>query len=159
MQEFKDYIIDEYRNLASGFVGVEFKFSHTSGTKLDKKTEVYVRQDVIRVNVKFYNKDIQLLLSRSLQFDNNVLPKSVSNKLVNISPDELNNRFLKARDEICSEIMKEYQLSETEIKEKIEELNKYCGGSINTVTPPEFKGESITPVEVPTKKKQKNFDM
>lgn len=94
MQAFKDYIIEEYKNLATGFVGVEFKFTHTSGTKLDKKTEIHMRQDVIRVNVKFYNKDIQMLLSRSLQFDNNVLPKSVCNKLVNISPDELNNRFL-----------------------------------------------------------------
>ena len=159
MQAFKDYVIEEFRELARGFVGVEFKFSHGVGTKADKKTETLLKIDSVKCNVKFYDKDMNLLCARLLSFENDVVPKSFAKKLVNISADELANRFCSAKNEICKIIMDEYNERRLDITDRIFDLSKYCGGSVNNVTPPEFAGESIQPVGVVTKKKQINFDM
>ena len=38
MNEFKEYIISEYKPKLSSFAAVDFKFIHSSNTRLDKKS-------------------------------------------------------------------------------------------------------------------------
>ena len=159
MQSFKDYVIQEFKSQANTYAAVEFKFSHGVGSKVDKKSELIMKVDYIKAAIKFYDKDMNLLISKILPFENNEVPKSIAKKLVNISPDELTNRFNEARQEICSVIMKEYSSKMEELSEKINDLKIYIGHS-GDITPDKFKGESVvTEDKVPTKKKGTNFDM
>ena len=164
MQSFKDYVIQEFKSQAETYAAVEFKFSHAVGSKLDKKSELIMKVDYIKVGIKFYDKDMNLLISKMLTFENNEVPKSIAKKLVNISPDELANRFNEARNEICSVIMNEYNTKRDDLEEKIKELRIYTGSN-GDVIPDKFKGESLViensfAAEKPsTKKKGTNFDM
>ena len=164
MQSFKDYVIQEFKSQAETYTAVEFKFSHGVGSKVDKKSELIMKVDYIKVAVKFYDKDMNLLISKMLTFENNVVPKSIGKKLVNISPDELNNKFNEARPEICSVIMKEYTSRHEELSEKIKELNIYTGHN-GDVIPDKFKGQSLviensfTAEKYSTKNKGTNSDM
>ena len=64
MQAFKDYLISEYRPLLPNVVGVEFKFSHGRGVKRDKKSKETLRVDSIKVSMRFFDKDMNMMLSR-----------------------------------------------------------------------------------------------
>ena len=167
MKAFKDYVIEEFNGTAEGYVATEFRFSHSVSNRVMKREKkddpVTVMQiDSVKVNVKFYDKDMKLLCSKLLTSENNELPKSISKKLVNISPDELVNKFMAAKGEICNSIMNEYKNKRQEYGDKLSNLNAYINssGNKNDVTPQEFKGESITIVdESEPKKKGKKFDM
>ena len=173
MKAFKDYIIEEYKGTAENYVAVEFRFSHTVSEKVNKakvegETMKVVKVDSIKVTIRFYDKDMQLLSSRMLTFENNEVPKSISKKLINISPDELTNKFMSAKEEICNVILNEYKARREECSNKMTCLLEYLNtvGNKNDVTPGEFKGESIQVVETsnvkeskPKNKKGKKFHM
>ena len=171
MKAFKDYVIEEYKGTAENYVAVEFRFSHTVSERVNKgkvegETMKVVKVDSIKVTIRFYDKDMQLLSSRMLTFENNEVPKSISKKLINISPDELANKFMSAKGEICNVILNEYKNKREECSNKMTCLLEYVNtsGNKNDVTPQEFKGESIQVVETPKEAKPKNkkvkkFDM
>ena len=98
MEAFKAYLIDEYKEKVKGFVATEFKFTHSSNVKVDKKSEVTLTLDIIKVALTFYDKDINKLLTSTLSFENNALTKTMAKKLVNISSKELENRFSAAKE-------------------------------------------------------------
>ncbi len=159
MQAFKDYVIQEFKEDAEGYVGTEFKFSHNFNIKTDKKTETTLRTDIIKCAIKFYDKDMNLLLSKNIQFENNDLPKSIAGKLINISPDELVNRFNNAKGEIHKVIVDEHNVKREEINNKLKELAVYAE-RFGDVIPSQFKGEQITVIEdKEPKKKNKKYDM
>ena len=141
MESFKSYLIEEYKCKANGFVAVEFKFTHHNNVKVDKKTKVLLHNDIIKVSLTFVDKSMNKLFNTTISFENNVLPKSISKKLVNIAPKELENRFNAAKKEIISSIMNELCEKLSDINSKINALRKYYGD--NGIIPTEFKGESI----------------
>ena len=164
MNSFKDYVIEEFKEQAKDYVGTEFKFSHGISLKKDKKTQSILNIDVIKVGIKFYDKDMNLLTSKTLIFENNDMNKRVRKSLINISPDELINRFNGAKDEICQVIMNDLMSRGDEIGLKVKSLQRYHG-SKGEVIPTEFKGESVNvreeEQEVKGKRKvgKKQFDM
>ena len=117
MIAFKDYVINEYKveNCAS----TSFKFSHSLKPSIDKKTNKAMNTHTVNVEVKLFDKDLNLLHKDSLRFTNNVLNKKKAESLVNISPIELENRFNAARREIVCEIQKEYLEKRNDIENKI----------------------------------------
>ena len=159
MENFKNYLISEYKEKAKGFVAVDTKFSHSNCLKIDKKTKKTLKKDIIKVSIKFFNKDLKLLYTANLQFENNILPKSKAETLINISPKELENKFAFAKKEICEEIYKELKEKQDEIQLKIENLAQYIGKE--GIIPSEFKGETIKVVEnTPEENKHKQvFEM
>lgn len=159
MEQFKDYLISEYREKAIGYVAVEFKFAHTTNIKLDKQTKKHLKNDIIKVTLKFFNKDLKLLHTASIQFENNVIPKSKAETLINISPKELEVKFGFARREICTEIFKELKEKKDELNLKIDNLNSYIGK--DGIIPKEFKGEVINVLEEKQEMKppKQEFDM
>ena len=141
MQAFRDYLITEYKEQAKGFVAVEFKFSHSVNLKADKATKTPLRVDIIKVNMKFVNKNLDVLHTASIQFENNVIPKAKAKQLVNIAPKELEVKFGFAKKEICKVIYDELNEKRSDLTLRLNNLSNYIGSS--GIIPTEFKGEVI----------------
>ena len=152
MNQFK-----EYREKAKGFVAVEMKFSHSFTIKSEAKSGVVRKNDSIKVAMKFVDKDLNTLFNISIVFENNLIPKRLHKSFVNISPKELENKFNVAKNEICKEILKEYEEKKSELERKIKSLKSYCNVSVGVI-PAQFKGESINIVDQNESKKE-HFDM
>ena len=159
MQQFIDYLTTEYKDKATGYAAIDTKFTHSSTIKIDKKSNVPLKNDIIKVSITFYDKSMNKLYSSAISFENNLLPKTQAKKLVNIAPKELENKFASAKNEICNVILRELIDKRNDLNEKIDDITKYKG--VDGVIPTEFKGESITiteGVDIPVKLKP-TFDM
>lgn len=153
MNSFKEYIINEFK--VDGTTSILFKFAHALNVKLDKKSQKVLNNHTINVTVQFYDKELNLLRRELLKFVNNELNKKDAERLVNISPKELVNRFNLARREIVQEIKNDYMQKMADINDKINMLNSYenVDGTLclsacanvrhEDVIPTEFKGELI----------------
>jgi hypothetical protein len=141
MNAFKDYVISEFK--IDGTTSISFKFSHVLTTKIDKATKKIMNNHTINVVAQFYDKDLNLLRKETLKFVNNVLTKKDAERLVNIAPKELENRFNFARRDIVGEIKDDYLSKMRDINDKIEALNMYENVRGNETIPSEFKGELV----------------
>ena len=142
MQALKDYLIDEFRDKAKNYVACEFKFVHSTKLKPDKASGVSLKIDVLKIVLRFVDRDLNTLHNCSVVFENNVIPKNKEKSFVNISPKELNNRFAFAKSEIVKSIMDEYIEKRDELNTKIEELKTYLGNASDVIAP-KLKGETI----------------
>ena len=158
MEGFKSYIIDEFKDKAKGYVATKFKFTHSVTVKIDKQSNIPLKNNIIKVNIKFVDKDMNVLHSAIVTFENNIITKANAKKLINISPKELENKFMVARKDIVSIIMNEYCDKLADINSEIDSLKNYIG--VDGIISHEFKGESIQIVDADVKDKNKqHFDM
>ena len=162
MQSFKDYLIDEFRDKAKNYVAVEFKFAHYIKLKSDKSSGVNLKIDVVKIAMRFVDKDMNTLYNCSVVFENNVIPKNKEKNFVNISAKDLNNKFAFAKAEIIKIIMQEYIEKRDELNTKINSIKTYSGNTSDIITP-RMKGEVVNVVDAPRKKndlnKRTRFDM
>ena len=161
MQALKEYLIEEYKDRVKGYVACEFKFAHYTKLKSDKASGVSLKIDVVKVAMKFYDKDLNTLLSNTITFENNVIPKSKEKSFVNISPKELNNKFAFAKSDIVKTIMSEYVEKRDELNVKISDLRTYLGNASDIIKPC-MKGETVKVAEnnnLKTATKKVQFDM
>ena len=158
MNQFKDYLIQEYKEKAKGFVAVEIKFSHSFNIKNDSKNGIIRKNNIIKTSLKFVDKDLNPLFTTSVVFENNLIPKRLHKGFVNISPKELENRFNLAKNEICRQILNDYVEKKNDLDEKISNLKSYNNVSVGVI-PSEFKGENISIIKQHEIQKKNNFDM
>jgi len=161
MEQFKDYLASEYQ--VKDAAAIEMKCTHSMNVKIDKKTSIPMNMHTINVTLKFYDKEMKLLKTGTAKFVNNEIPKSQEKKYVNISPKELNNKFMAVRSEIIKKIMLDYTLKSNEIKSKMSDLKQYAGKEKDSIAvEDEFKGKLVQPadteIETP-KKSKKQYDM
>ena len=140
----EDYILNEFKDTQTEFAARNIKYSFNS-TVSNKGVN-----DVITMNIKIYDDNMNLLDSKAIKFINDKLAKPCEKKLVNIDVNELNVLFTKALDDIKNEIAKEYNAKINEFKAKLECLRS---GS-------ESRSENVSN-EVPrtTDKNKVKFDM
>ena len=149
----EDYILNEFKDTQTEFAARNIKYSFNR-TVSNKGVN-----DVITMNIKIYDDNMNLLDSKAIKFINKgfaqgsesyKLAKPCEKKLVNIDVNELNNLFMKALDDIKNEIAKEYNAKINEFKAKLECLRS---GS-------ESRSENVSN-EVPrtTDKNKVKFDM
>ena len=136
MNQFKEYLLTEYQ--VKNAKAIKFSFSHNQTIKKN------LINDIIIVRIKFFDENANTILSPSIAFENNVIPKAKENPLINISPKELNNRFAAAKQEITQTIKQEYMAKIEELNEKLNKLQQYCPANSNTIIPQKFEGESIS---------------
>lgn len=141
MEEFKDYIISEYKPSAPCYVAAEFKFAYSTKIKIDKKSGVSIVVNIIKVGVKLYDKDMNVLVSKTITFENNVLSKTCAKRFVNISPAETENKFNAALTEISDVILGDYVDKLDNVQTQIHNMNRYVGRE--GITAGKFKGERI----------------
>lgn len=158
MEEFKNYLNSEFRNKIVGYTAVEMNYSFNENTKIDKKTNKHLKEYVLTIFIKYFDKDMNCLYQTSLKFINNLLSKSQANKLINISPKELENKYMIARKEICSKINKDFSDKILELKSKQESLKNYIGKT-NILINREFQGEKIEIANIEKISNKKSFDM
>ena len=140
----EDYILNEFKDTQTEFAARNIKYSFNSIVS-NKGVN-----DVITMNIKIYDDNMNLLDSKAIKFINYKLAKPCEKKLVNIDVNELNVLFTKALDDIKNEIAKEYNAKINEFKAKLECLRS---GS-------ESRSENVRN-EVPrtTDKNKVKFDM
>lgn len=111
----EDYILNEFKDTQRAqFAARNIKYSFNSIVS-NKGVN-----DVITMNIKIYDDNMNLLDSKAIKFINYKLAKPCEKKLVNIDVNELNNLFTKALDDIKNEIAKEYNAKINEFKAKLE---------------------------------------
>ena len=145
MNALEDYILNEFKDNKTEFAArnIKYSFNRTVSNK-------GILNDVIRMNIKIYDDNMNLLDGKAIKFINYKLAKPCEKKLVNIDVNELNVLFMKALDDIKNEIAKEYNAKINEFKAKLECLRS---GS-------ESRSENVSN-EVPrtTDKNKVKFDM
>lgn len=109
----EDYILNEFKDTQTEFAARNIKYSFNSIVS-NKGVN-----DVITMNIKIYDDNMNLLDSKAIKFINYKLAKPCEKKLVNIDVNELNNLFTKALDDIKNEIAKEYNAKINEFKDKL----------------------------------------
>ena len=154
MEEFINYLLKEFQ-LPADVVCHKVDYIYSNKNTIDKKSNRPITHNIITVKIDCYDKEHHKLASISEKFVNGHIQRPKSKKLINISPDELNNKFGKAKAFICSEIQKTNSNKVKELNEFINDLNQYCGNT--SIIPNEFINEpAITPTE-PVKNKQFEF--
>ena len=128
LESFENYLIQEFKNI--NYAAVEFKYSHTEKNSFEKKSNKIINRHNILINIKFYDKNCKLLHSANIKFVNNTLAKVSEKKLTNISPVELNKKFMLARESIIKNICKEFQIKIDELAEKINSIKEYYNKNI-----------------------------
>ncbi len=115
MNALEDYILNEFKDTQTKIAArnIKYSFNRTVSNK-------GVLNDVITMNIKIYDDNMNLLDSKAIKFINYKLAKPCEKKLVNIDVNELNNLFTKALDDIKNEIAKEYNAKINEFKAKLE---------------------------------------
>ena len=134
---FEEYLLKEYNTC--GCVCVNVKYSHSSKQKIDKKSKRPVINNIITVKMDCYDNKHNLLSTHSEKFVDGCIQRSKNNKLVNIAPAELNNRFAAIKQDIANKIMAEYLEKADEINAKINSLKAYT--HVSGVIPSEFVNE------------------
>ena len=123
MNALEDYILNEFKDTQTEFAARNIKYSFNSIVS-NKGVN-----DVITMNIKIYDNNMNLLNSKAIKFINKgfaqgsesyKLAKPCEKKLVNIDVNELNNLFMKALDDIKNEIAKEYNAKINEFEAKLE---------------------------------------
>ncbi len=155
MLAFKEYLIEEYKTQAKQYAAVEFKFTHSTNVKTDKRSGCVLKNDIVKVAVRFVDKDMNTLFSGNIAFVNNVIEKKKEKCLINISPKELNNKFAFAKREILETIMNEYCEKRDELNRKINSLQSYYGND-GDIIDRRVKGESIRIVDVNSQTNESN---
>ena len=126
MNALEDYILNEFKDTQTEFAARNIKYSFNSIVS-NKGVN-----DVITMNIKIYDDNMNLLDSKAIKFINYKLAKPCEKKLVNIDVNELNNLFTKALDDIKNEIAKEYNAKINEFKAKLECL---CSKNVRNEVP------------------------
>ena len=138
-----------------------FTFTHSSTVKTDRKSSRPLVVHTIGVTIKFYDKDMNMLRKASIKFVNNKLPKKTRESLVNIAPDELENRFVAAKRDIANEIYQDYMVKRELLDVKIDALMYYENVTSTpnaNIIPDRFEGEMVQVAPVNDTSKQ-HFDM
>ena len=140
MPSFESYILQEY-NLPANVVCNKFSYFHSIKEKVDKVSKVPVISNIITVHIESYDDKHNLLASHNEKFIDGEIHRSKNNKLVNIAPSEINNRFASAKQSIASVILQELNIKMNDIQQKIGDINKYCNAG--GVIPNEFVNEPL----------------
>ena len=157
MDQFEQYLLSEYQ-LSSNVVCNSFKYTHSAKNKVDKSSNRPITNHIINVKIESYDDKHNLISTHSEKFIDGKIQRTKQNKLINISPDELNNKFGFAKSNIINVIKSDYQNKLNDIQDKIKELDSYCRA--DGIIPTEFVNEPTISTSQPTNQptKNKNFE-
>lgn len=148
MEDFINYLLKEYQ-LPNEVVCHKVTCNHSSKSKIDKKSKgsapgtkchVPVTNNIITVKIECFDKDHNLICYQNERFVDGEIYRPKTRKLVNISPQELNNRFGKAKGQICRNIENELMGKVKSLNEDLSSLKQYCGNE-SSIIPNEFINE------------------
>ena len=155
MQDFIDYLLKEFQ-LPKEVVCNKVDYGFSQKNEIDKKTNIPITHNIISVKIECFDKTHRKLAYISEKFVDGKIWRPKTKKLVNISPDELNNKFGIAKPAICARIQKENADKMKELNELLTDLKTYCTNI--TVIPEEFINEpKLTPTEPVAQKKVFEF--
>ena len=156
MDQFEQYLLSEYQ-LPSNVVCNKFTYAHTSKQTVDKASKIPIINHIINVKIISYDDKHNLISTHSEKFIDGRIQRTKQNKLINISPDELNNKFSFAKSSIINVIKSDYQNKLNDIQDKIKELDSYC--RVDGVIPTEFVNEPVIAEKSDSSKKiEKHFE-
>ena len=156
MNAFEAYLLKEYQ-LSQNAVCNKFTYSHSTKQKIDKLSKKPLINNIINVKIESYDDKHNLLGSHTEKFIDGQIQRTKQNKLINISPAELNNKFSFAKSQIVHVIVADYNNKLKDIQEKINEINAYH--HISVVIPNEFINEPVIGADdIDSNKNNKHFE-
>ena len=155
MNVFNEYLFSNWS--VDGVGSIMEKFTHSVVVSVDKKSKLERKDHFLVIGLKWFDKDNKLLMSDSIKFVNNLLNAPSKKKLENISTEELENMFMRAKPEILNLIKEDYMEKMAELDYKLGELESYYDFDTPGCNK-EFKGEHIQLVGK-AKKQKAVFDM
>ena len=156
MNAFEEYLLKEYQ-LPSNVCCNKFSYTHSTKQKIDNVSKRPIINNIINVKIESYDEKHNLISSHSEKFIDGHIHRTKQNKLINISPDELNNKFGFAKSHIVQVIVADYNNKLKDIQEKIDEINAYV--HISQIIPSEFINEpTMGEKELPPKNNNKHFE-
>ena len=123
MDNFVSYLVGNWN--VNGSVSIEKRYVHVRKTIFDRILKMEREVHVVSVGLKYYDKDNICLGTYGVKFVDNYLNAGSKKKLVNISPDELENRFGVARDAILDVIEADYKERIRELNGKVSDIGSY----------------------------------
>ena len=130
MQEFENYIKSD---ITINYEVACFKYNHNVLVKLDKNKKP-LKQNIIFINIKFYDKNLNILQSLNLKFVNGILNKTSMKKLNNIKSSILNNIFNITKNDIINNIKGKLTIKFNKIKSKLDDINEYNSCNVDKVS-------------------------
>ena len=155
MENFINYLLSEYK-LPSDVVCNNVIYSYSTQNKIDKKSKTPITNHVITVKIESYDKAHNKLATNTEHFINGKIQRPKAKKLINISPDELNNKFGLAKSDICALIKKQNSDKVNELTQIIDDITGYVGHDVSII-PNEFVNEHTITQQEPKKNKQFEF--
>jgi len=155
MNAFEAYLLKEYQ-LNQNAVCNKFTYTHSTKQKIDKPSKRPVINNIITVKIDSYDDKHNLLGSHTEKFIDGHIQRTKQNKLINISPDELNNKFSFAKASIVQLIVADYNNKLKDIQAKIDDINAYHHTSV--IIPSEFVNEPLIASNDNTEPKNKHFE-
>jgi len=161
MNVFSEYLFSNWS--VDGVGSIMEKFTHSvvisvvKGPKGSACPDRERKDHVLLIGLKWFDRKHKLLASESIKFVNNLLNAPSKKKLNNISSDELENMFMRAKPEILNVIKEDYTKKMEELDYKLGELDSYYDFDTPGCNK-EFKGEHIE-VGEKVKKQKAVFDM
>jgi len=138
MEDFVEYLLKEF-NLPQEVVCNRVDFAFTQKNDIDKISKVPITHNIINVRIDCFDKNHHRLRGISERFVDGKILRPKTRKLINISPDELNNKFNAAKPYICAELKKKNSDRVKELNEVISDLSQYCQNM--SIIPNEFISE------------------
>ena len=124
MEAFIDYLLSEYQ-LPPEAICHKTVFTHALKYKEDKKTGEPFLLNVINMKICCYDKNHNLIETKSEKFIDDHIVRTKLKKLKNIDELQLNDKFMNAKDMICDYILQDLFIKNKECVEKIQSLMAY----------------------------------
>jgi hypothetical protein len=154
--EFESYLIS---NWPSDHVAVDIKYSHMKKERFDKIKRIVLFDNIVTISLKYLDKDANVTDKHMVKMINDEISKP--KEMINISPDELNNKFCAARRDIIKDLIHQNEEKSDDIMKVIQSLSEYLGEE-NEVIPEQFKSRIMIeehPHEKEVEKPKKVYDM
>jgi len=155
MNAFESYLLSEYK-LPSNVCCNKFTYTHSTKQKIDKDSNRPIINNIITVKIESYDDKHNLISSHTEKFIDGHIYRAKQNKLINISPNELNNKFGFAKSHIIGVIVADLNNKLHEIQNKIDEINTYH--HVSAVIPNEFINEPLIGEKTEIKNINKHFE-
>lgn len=138
MLDFEYYLKSNYN--VEGSVSCGIKYSYSNKIKSDKKSGTgYRKIHTITVKLQWFDSNAKLLQAEKINIIDDEVPKTLDKKFTSINGKDLTNKFRVAKNEIINVIRTEKTEKMNELRDVINELNKYQGKN-SDIIPSEMKG-------------------
>jgi hypothetical protein len=158
MQDFESYVKSNYTIPEATACGINY--TYTTRTSTDRKSKTTIKHHIVTMKLIWFDKDSKQLATERLVFQDDTLTKASEKQCTTISPTEVTNKFMVAKQDIVRLLIKVKQNKINDLQHEANALYNYLGSSTDII-PQQMKGTlTIEPcIELQRVASKTTFDM